>query len=81
MTDDYSKWDMKIAEWRGYTLKALEDMNDEIRYLKKSCKDMDDKLERIEEKLNKQSIGVGVTAGVVGIFAGMIVSLIVNVIV
>lgn len=40
MVNDYDKWDMKVAEWRGYTLKALEDLNDNIIELKEEIKEI-----------------------------------------
>ena len=34
MTDNYTEWDMKVAQWRGETLKALESLNDDISEIK-----------------------------------------------
>jgi len=79
--NDFDKWDMKVAEWRGYTLRALEDLNGDVQHLKKSCDNMEKKLENIENKLTNQTIKIGITSGIIGLFAGLIVSVMVNILI
>ena len=78
MVNSFDEWDMKMSEWRGYTLKALEDINDEMKILKKACDKMDKKLEKIDGKITRQTIKVGITSGIMGLIAGLIISILFN---
>jgi tetrahydromethanopterin S-methyltransferase subunit F len=69
--DDNNNFRMKTAEFRGYTIKALEDMDKDIDEIKTTVND-------IREKLTNQSIKVGVIGGVMGLIAGIIVTIILN---
>jgi hypothetical protein len=45
-------WDMKQAEWRGYVVRALEDINKDMIDLKTSIKESDTRLEKRIDALN-----------------------------
>ena len=65
---------MKTAEFRGYTLKALEDISNEI----KECKDaIKENTSRIEKLNNKISLMQGKIAGI-GAVAGVVASLVLH---
>lgn len=70
-THDYNDFDMKTAEWRGYTLKALEDMNNEI-------KANTTKLEEIDKKLTNQMIKIGIIGGIMGLIGGTVISILLH---
>ena len=40
MSTEYSEWDLKVSQWRGETLRALEDMNSELAEIKQDIKDI-----------------------------------------
>jgi len=61
------EWRMKQMEWRGYTLKALEDMNDELKEIKTQLKETNAKIDRIGNNLQKIQIkvaGIGATVAI-----------------
>ena len=62
---DYDEWDMKVSEWRGYTLKALEDMNKEFGI-------MQTKLEEIDDKLTGMRIKVAAIGGTTGLIVTIV---------
>jgi chromosome segregation ATPase len=43
-----------MAEWRGYTLKALEDFNKELGQLRDDQRDLDDKVDHMETNLSEK---------------------------
>lgn len=57
------KFKSKVAEWRGYVVRALEDIDREIKELKQAISDLDDKqdvnISRIYNKIN--NLGTSVT--------------------
>lgn len=48
--DDY---DMELAKWRGYVVRALEDSNTELKEIKESIKQCEDKISETNEKIDK----------------------------
>lgn len=56
MVNEFDEWDLKLAEWRGYTLKALEGINEEIKEIKSDIKD-------IKTRNNKRDIRTAEIAG------------------
>jgi len=66
---DFNDWDMKVSEWRGYTLKALEDMNKELGA-------MQQKLDKIDEKLTGMRIKVAAIGGTTGLIVALVTSLV-----
>ena len=61
MPNDVMDRALKQAEWRGYTLKALEDMNDELKEIKVNQKELDKKIEKLNARLT--NVQIKVTAG------------------
>ena len=60
MSDTFSEWDMKVAQWRGETLRALEDINSDIDEIKNDIKD-------IKQQNNTRDIKTAEIAGGVAI--------------
>jgi hypothetical protein len=58
---DYNEWDMKVSEWRGYTLKALEDMNKELSSVQIELKGINEKLTGMRLKV----AAIGGTTGLI----------------
>lgn len=69
-----TEFKMKTAEFRGYTLKALEDISKEIFDLKCDIKETN---KRIEDLVSKLSLLQTKVAGI-GAVAGLIVSIVVH---
>lgn len=62
----FNEYDIKLAEWRGSTVRALTDMNDEIKCMHKDIKELDNKIDRVNEQLTNLRIkvaGIGATSG------------------
>ena len=75
MSNDINKA-LKEAEWRGYTLKALEDMNSELKEIKEDQKDFQRELNIKIEKLNTRLTNVQIkVAGAASVLA-LIVSIV-----
>lgn len=59
---------MKTAEFRGYTLKALEDLTREISELKTEAKETNKRMEKLNSRLSAlqgKVAGIGAVAGVI----------------
>ena len=59
---------MKTAEFRGYTLKALEDISKDISELKDEMKGVNVRVEKINSKLSAlkgKMAGIGAVAGII----------------
>jgi predicted nucleic acid-binding Zn-ribbon protein len=69
--DDY---DMKLSEWRGYVVRALEDLNKEMIDIKDNQKCIEDKIDKLDGRLTNLQIKVAGIAATVTI----IVSLVMN---
>ena len=78
MTSEFDDWDLKQAEWRGYTLRALEDMNNEMRQVKEHCKRMDKKLDALNSRLTNTQIKLATLAGTVSILVTLITTVLIN---
>lgn len=74
-TNGNNDFRMKTTEWRGYTVKALEDIDKEIRYLKKDIRILDKKIDLLSEKIILMRIKVAYYGGAFGIITALIVSL------
>jgi hypothetical protein len=71
MTDDNGQFKDKITEWRGYTLRALEDISRELAETKGEIKQCNDKI----DKLNSRLTGVQIKVAAIGGTSGLIVSI------
>jgi len=61
------EWRLKQMEWRGYTVKALEDMNNELKEIKHELKDTNKKIDRLNNALGRVQIkvaGIGATVAI-----------------
>ena len=65
---------MKTAEFRGYTVKALEDINKELTELKVEIKETNIRMEKLNGRL---SLLQGKVAGI-GAVAGLVASAVVH---
>lgn len=73
---DYTDWDIKLSEWRGYVLRALEDSNKELKDIKESIELCESKIDKVNNRLT----GVQIKVGALGATVAIIVSITLNVI-
>lgn len=78
MVNEFDNWDMKQAEWRGYTLRALEDMNTEIKGLKKQFNRMEEKIDKVNRRLTNTQVKLATLAGTVSILVTLLTTVILN---
>jgi predicted nucleic acid-binding Zn-ribbon protein len=69
--DDY---DMKLSEWRGYVVRALEDLNKEMVDIKSNQKCIEDKIDKLDSRLTNLQIKVGGIAATVTIIVSIIMT-------
>ena len=75
-----SDFKMKTAEFRGYTIKALEDIDKDTYEIKERCHELDKKLDKLNDKMTNISIKVGIMSGTISFTIGLIISLVFNII-
>ena len=46
---EFNEWDMKLSEWRGYVVRALEDSNKELIEIKENLKVMEETNVKIDK--------------------------------
>ena len=76
--NEFDKWDLKQAEWRGYALRALEDMNGEIRDLKKDIGRIEEKLDKVNSRLTNTQVKLATLSGAVSLIVTLVVSVLIN---
>ena len=59
MTDENNNFKMKSADWQGYMRRAVEDMGQDVKEIKKSISDLNKQMTKIKVKV--ASIGAGVS--------------------
>jgi tetrahydromethanopterin S-methyltransferase subunit G len=69
---EFNEWDMKLSEWRGYVVRALEDSNKELLEIKENLKVMEEKL----DKANGRLTGMQIKVAGIGSVSGLLVTLI-----
>lgn len=74
-----SEFKDKTTEWRGYTLRALEDINKELAELKEEIRTTNTKLDSLSNSLNLLQVKVAGIGAVSGIIASIILWLITKV--
>jgi len=79
MSDDIDRW-LKYSEFMGETKEALKDVRNELEKLNVGQSNVLKKINELNNKLTNQTIKIGITSGIIGLFAGLIVSLLYNVI-
>ena len=63
---------LKQAEWRGYTLKALEDMNGELKEIKLAQKELDIKIEALNDRLTNVQIKMASVAATLALIVSIV---------
>lgn len=80
---------MKIAEWRGYVLRALEDIDKELVEQSNTLSTfkeevngrfdkVDAKIEQVDDKVNDLFIKVAALGGTAGVITGLITNVILS---
>jgi len=77
--EEFERW-MKLSEWRGKTVRALEDIDNELNSIGNKLNNMNKKIDKVDDKLTNQSIKVGIVSGTLGLISGLIVSIVFNVV-
>jgi predicted nucleic acid-binding Zn-ribbon protein len=79
--DEDGQFKDKTTEWRGYTLRALEDINKELAEIKEELKLSNSKMEELnvrlaaaQDKLNSRITAIKVQVAAIGGTAGIISS-------
>ena len=78
--DNSNDFKMKTAEWRGYTVKALEDIDKDIKSLKREIKLLDNKIDLMSERITLLRVKTATIGGAMGLIAAFITSLLVSLI-
>jgi len=76
--NEFDKWDLKQAEWRGYALRALEDMNSEMRDIKKDICRVEEKLDKVNQRLTNTQVKLATLSGIVSLIMTIVVSVVIN---
>ena len=66
---------MKTAEWRGYTVKALEDIDKDIKTINKEIKNLDNKIDLLHEKITLMRIKIATIGATSGLITALIVTI------
>lgn len=70
--EDFQEYfNIKTAEWRGYTLKALEDLNDELSEIRKEIQNTNKKIDTLNSRFLRLSVKVGAIGAVVAILVSI----------
>jgi len=69
---------MKTAEWRGYTVKALEDIDKETKEIKCNIKTLDRKFDKLNESITLLRLKNAAIGGTVSLITALIISLLVK---
>ena len=79
---------MKVAEWRGWTLKALKDIDKSIRDLRETIRVMDSKIDKVNKRLDdkfnaldNKLMNMRLKVASIGGLSGLIIAFIVTVLV
>lgn len=63
---------LKEAEWRGYTLKALEDINRELIEIKDDVKQVNKRIEKLNIRLTNVQIKMAGTAATLAFIVSIV---------
>jgi len=72
--NDFERW-MKISEWRGKTVQALEDINKELSEIKEELKGNNNKIDILSNKLSDAQLKLNIKVAAIGGTTGLVVSL------
>ena len=70
---DFTDYDLKLAEWRGYTVRTLVDMNENI-------KELNIKVDKMNDNLTNLKIKVAMIGGTSGLIVSIIMFLLTKVV-
>jgi len=72
MPEHNNDFRMKMTEWRGYVIRALEDLDQEMKEVKKSQIALGKKIDKINSKLTGLLIKTAAMSGTIGAIAGFL---------
>ena len=72
MEDGNGQFKDKTVEWRGYTLRALEDISKELNEVKEELKSCNIKLDGLNNKITGIQIKVAAIGGTSGIITSIV---------
>jgi len=72
--ETYDDYDMKLSEWRGYVVRALEDLNKEMIDIKDNQKCIEDKIDKLDGRLTNLQIKVAGISAIVTIIVSLVMS-------
>ena len=77
MSDEkvYNDWDMEISKWRGYVVRALEDITKEQEETNQRINIMNDKLDKMDSRLTGLQVKIAGIGGVSGLIVSIIMIL------
>jgi predicted RNase H-like nuclease (RuvC/YqgF family) len=64
---------VKEAEWKGYTVRAMSDLNDEVERLEKCIKELDIKIDKINESISNLRVKVAGISAVSALITSIVV--------
>jgi len=70
--ETYDDYDMKLSEWRGYVVRALEDLNKEMADIKDNQKCIEDKIDKLDGRLTNLQIKVAGISAIVTIIVSLV---------
>lgn len=84
-TKNNSDYNYKVAEWRGYVVRALEDLDNEVKELKSAVNTLDDKtdknvagiykkLDGVSETISNMRMKIGGMSATIAIIVSMVIS-------
>ena len=74
--DQYDEYDMKMSEWRGYVVRALEDTNKELKEIKDNLSNCEDKIDHLNSRLTNIQVKVATIGGTSGVITSIVLWLI-----
>jgi len=74
--DDVMDRALKQAEWRGYTLKALEGINEELKEIKQTQKDLDIKIGKLNTRMTNVQIKMAGVAATLAFIVSIVMKLV-----
>jgi len=75
----YTDYDLELANWRGQTVRALVDMNEELKEIKESIKSCYDKMDKTNEKIDRvdeKMTSLKIRVAEIGAASGLLTSVI-----
>ena len=70
--DSNDQFKDKITEWRGYTLRALEDISRELAETKSEIKLCNEKIDKLDSRLTGAQIKLATLSGTVALIVSLV---------